>query len=115
VVTVHDVVKESDRVLLHPSAIFHAYASVDTPWVAQTLSHCTPVKQSKVLYNSIEHNATQFVGPHESRMHKYTTQTCSSGPDDPFLIDTGGGYHLRAPNLRSKPLSSFKSSILPFP
>jgi hypothetical protein len=31
------------------------------------------------------------------------------------LIDTGGGYHLRAPNLRSRPLSPFPSSILYFP
>jgi hypothetical protein len=35
VLTVHDVVKESGRVLPRPSAVFHAYASVDTPWVAQ--------------------------------------------------------------------------------
>jgi hypothetical protein len=32
---VHNAVKESGRVLPHPSAVFHAYASVDTPWVAQ--------------------------------------------------------------------------------
>jgi hypothetical protein len=35
VATVHDVVKESGRVLPHPSGIFHAYASADTPWVAR--------------------------------------------------------------------------------
>jgi hypothetical protein len=35
VATVHDAVKESGRVLPHPSAVFHAYASVDTPWVAR--------------------------------------------------------------------------------
>jgi hypothetical protein len=34
VATVHDTVKESGRVLPHPSVIFHAYASVDTQWVA---------------------------------------------------------------------------------
>ena len=33
--TVHDTVKESGRVLPHPSAVFHAYASTDTPWVAR--------------------------------------------------------------------------------
>jgi hypothetical protein len=38
VATVHDVVKESGQVLPHPSAVFHAYASVDTPWVPRTLS-----------------------------------------------------------------------------
>jgi hypothetical protein len=33
--TVHDTVKESGRALPHPSAVFHAYASTDTPWVAR--------------------------------------------------------------------------------
>jgi hypothetical protein len=31
------------------------------------------------------------------------------------LIDTGGGYHLGVPNLWSRPLSTFPSSILYFP
>jgi hypothetical protein len=31
------------------------------------------------------------------------------------IIDTGGGYHLRAPNIRSNHSSSFPSSILHFP
>jgi hypothetical protein len=35
VATVHDAVKESGRVLPHPSAFFHVYALADTPWVAQ--------------------------------------------------------------------------------
>jgi hypothetical protein len=35
VATIHDAIKESGRVLPRPSAIFHAYASVDTPWVAR--------------------------------------------------------------------------------
>jgi hypothetical protein len=34
VATIHDTVKESGRVLPHPSAVFHAYASRDTPWMA---------------------------------------------------------------------------------
>jgi hypothetical protein len=34
VAIVHDAVKESGQVLPHPSAVFHAYASADTPWVA---------------------------------------------------------------------------------
>jgi hypothetical protein len=33
VAIVHDVVKESGRVLPHPSGIFHAFASADTPCV----------------------------------------------------------------------------------
>jgi hypothetical protein len=35
VAIVHDAVKESGWVVPHPSAVFHAYASVDTPWVAR--------------------------------------------------------------------------------
>jgi hypothetical protein len=93
VAKVHDTVKESSRVLPHPSAVFHAYASVDTPWLARTLSHC------KVSSNSVTHDATQFVGPHKSHMRQYTIQTYSPGPDDRSLINTGGGYHLGAPNL----------------
>jgi hypothetical protein len=34
VAIVHDEVKESGRILPHPSVIFHMYASVDTAWVA---------------------------------------------------------------------------------
>jgi hypothetical protein len=34
VATVHDTVKESGQVLPHTSAVFHAYASADTPRVA---------------------------------------------------------------------------------
>jgi hypothetical protein len=50
-----------------------------------------------------------------SRMRQYTTQTCSSGPDDRSLTDTGGGYHLGAPNVRLDHSPSFLSSILHFP
>jgi hypothetical protein len=35
VATVHDTVKELGRVLPRPSAVFHAYASANTPWVAR--------------------------------------------------------------------------------
>jgi hypothetical protein len=35
VATVHDMVKESGRVLPRPSVIFHTYASLNTPWVAR--------------------------------------------------------------------------------
>jgi hypothetical protein len=58
VTIIHDAVKESGWVLPHPSAIFHVYASMDTPWVARTLSHCTSVKRGKVSSNSATHEAT---------------------------------------------------------
>jgi hypothetical protein len=53
--------------------------------------------------------------PIKSRMRQYITQTCSSGPDDRSLTDTGGGYHLEALNLISDHSSSFPYNILPFP
>jgi hypothetical protein len=53
--------------------------------------------------------------PIKSCMRQYTTQTCSSGPDDRSWTDTGGGYHLEALNFRLDHSSSFPSSILPFP
>jgi hypothetical protein len=85
VATVHDVVKESGRVLHHPTAVFPVYALADTPWVAQTLSHCRPVKRGKVSSNSATHEGTQFMGPQE----------ISYAP----VHNSGMGYHLGAPNL----------------
>jgi hypothetical protein len=58
VATIHDVTKKPGQVLPHTSAIFHVYASVDTPCVAWTLSHCTPMKQGKESSNSSTHEAT---------------------------------------------------------
>jgi hypothetical protein len=60
VTTIHDVTKKPGQVLPRPSAVFHAYASADTPWVAQTLSHYTSVKWGRVSSNSSTHEATQF-------------------------------------------------------
>jgi hypothetical protein len=95
--------------------VFHAYASMDTLWVAHALSHCTPVRYGRTASISAAHKATQFAGPHKSRMCQYITQTCSSGPDDQSLTDTGGGYRLGALNFRLDHSSSFPSSILYFP
>jgi hypothetical protein len=58
--TIHDVTKKPGQVLPHPSAVFHAYASADTSWVARTLSHYTSMKRGKVSSNSSIHEATQF-------------------------------------------------------
>jgi hypothetical protein len=60
VATIHEVTKKLGWVLPRPSVVFHAYASTDTPWVARTLSHCTPVKRGKVSSNSSTHEPTQF-------------------------------------------------------
>jgi hypothetical protein len=112
----HDVMKELGRVLPHPSVVIHAYASMDTPWVARTLSHCTPVKWGKVLSNSMTHEATKFAGPHKSLMRQYIIKCLFIRAQlMRALIDTGRGYHLGALNLWSRPLSTFPSSILHFP
>jgi hypothetical protein len=115
VATIHDVIKKSGRVLPHPSAVFHAYASVDIPWVARTLSHYTFVKWGKVSSNSSKHEATQF--------GNFICPVCVSTFKCLFIrtqptraiINTGGGYHLEALNIRSEHSPSFPSNILHFP
>jgi hypothetical protein len=114
VATIHNMTKKLGRVLPHTSAIFHAYASADTPWVAQTLSHYTSVKRGKVSSNSSTHEATQF-GDSICPVC-ISTFKCLFNRAQPTwaLIDRGGGYHLGAPNIRSDHSSSFSSSILHF-
>jgi hypothetical protein len=90
VATVHNTVKESGRVLPCPSAIFHPYASVDTPWVAQILSHYTPVKRGKISSNSVTHKATMLTGPHKSCMRQYIMKLAHRGQRiDPLLTQVG--------------------------
>jgi hypothetical protein len=115
VATIHDVTKKPGRVLPHPSVVFHLYVSTDIPWVARTLSHYTSVKQGKVSSNSSTHEATQFedsICPICIGIFK-----CFFIRTQPMraLTDTGGGYHLEAPNIRSDHSPSFPSSILHFP
>jgi hypothetical protein len=68
VATVHDDYQRLEPGPPYASAIFHVHASVDTPWVAGTLSHCTPVKYAGVSSNSVTVKATQFAGLHISNM-----------------------------------------------
>jgi hypothetical protein len=115
VATFHDVTKKPGRVLPRPNAIFHAYASVDIPWVARTLSHYTSVKWGKVSSNSSTHKATQFG---DSICHVcVSTFMCLFIRTQPTraIRDTGGGYLLEAPNIRLDHSPSFPSSILHFP
>jgi hypothetical protein len=115
VATVHDAVKESGRVLPRHSVVFHTYASADTPWVARTLSHCTPVKRGKVSSNSSSHKATMFRD--SMCLVCVSTFKClfNRAQSTRALTNTGGGNHLGALNFRSDHSSSFPSSILPFP
>jgi hypothetical protein len=121
VTTVHNAVKETIRTHLTLVHVFHAYATVNTPWVAHALSHFTPVRYGRIASNSEGHHGSQRYTKLlslrdliKSRMCQYTTQTCSLGPDDQSLTDTGGGYHLGALNFRSYHSPSFPSSILHF-
>jgi hypothetical protein len=60
VATIHNAVKEMIRAHLTLVHVFHAYASVDTPWVAHALSHCTLVRYGRIASVSATHDATQF-------------------------------------------------------
>jgi hypothetical protein len=60
VATVHNAVKETIRAHLTLVPVFHAYASVDTPWVAHALSHYTPVGCGRITSVLAAHDATQF-------------------------------------------------------
>jgi hypothetical protein len=81
VATIHDAVEETIRAHLTLVHVFHTYASVDTPWVAHALSHCTPVRYGMIASISVAHNATQFgdficpvrVSTFQMLVHSYPT------------------------------------------
>jgi hypothetical protein len=115
VTTIHDEVKETIRAHLTIVHVFHAYASMDTPWVAYALSHFTSVRYGTITSVSAIHDATQFgdsICPVCVSIFK-----CLFNRAQPTraLIDTGGGYHLKALNIRSDHSPSYPSSILHFP
>jgi hypothetical protein len=58
VATVHNVVKETIMAHLILVHVFHAYASTDTPWMADALSHFTPVRYGRIASVSAAHEAT---------------------------------------------------------
>jgi hypothetical protein len=60
VTTIHDVAKEMIRAHLTLVHISHAYATVDTPWVAHALSRCTPIRYGRIASILATHDATQF-------------------------------------------------------
>jgi hypothetical protein len=74
-------IKESGRVLSHPSACLPSDNLDKYPWVAHTLSQCTSIKRGKVSSNSVTVEATKFAEPHKSHMHQYIINACSSGPN----------------------------------
>jgi hypothetical protein len=115
VAIIHDEVKEMIRAHLTLVHVFHTYASTDTSWVAHALSHFTSVRYGRIASVSAAHDATQFgdsicpVCVNTFKCLFIRTQPTQT------LIDTGGGYHLEAPNIRSDHFPSIPSSILYFP
>jgi hypothetical protein len=95
--------------------VFHAYALVDTPWVAHVLSHFTSVRYGRIAFVSAAHVATQF---RDSICPVcVSTLKCLFIRTQPrrALYDSGGGYHLGALNIISDHSPSFPSCILHFP
>jgi hypothetical protein len=95
--------------------VFHAYASADTPWVSHARSHFTSVRYGRIASISAAHDASQFGD--SICLICVSTFKCLFNMAQPTraLIDSGGGYHLEALNIRSDHSSSFPSSILHFP
>jgi hypothetical protein len=112
VATIHDEVKETIMTHLTLVHIFYAYASADTPWVAHALSHFTSVRYGTITSVSAAHDTTQF--GNSICPVCVSTFKCLFIRTQPTraLIDTGGGYHLEAPNIRLDHSLSFPSSIL---
>jgi hypothetical protein len=107
VATIHDEVKETIMSRLTLVHVFHAYASTDTPWVARALSHFTSVRYGRIASVSAAHDATRF---RDSICPVcVSTFKCLFIRTQPTwaLIDTGGGYHLEALNIRSDHSPSF--------
>jgi hypothetical protein len=114
VATIHDEVKETIRAHLTLVHVFHAYVSADTPWVAHALSHFTSVRYGRIASVSAAHDATQF-GDSICPVCVSTFKCLFKRAQLTWaLIDSGGGYHLEAPNIRSDHSPSFPSSILHF-
>jgi hypothetical protein len=92
--------------------IFYAYASADTPWVAHALSPFTSVRWGTITSVSVAHDTTQF--GNSICPVCVSTFKCLFIRTQPTraLIDTGGGYHLEAPNIGLDHSLSFPSSIL---
>jgi hypothetical protein len=115
VATTHNKIKETIKAHLTLVHVFHAYASMDTPWVTHALSYFTSVRYGRIASVSAAHDATQFgdfICPvYVSTFKCLFIRTQSTRT----LIDTGEGYHLEAPNIRSDHSPSFPSSILYFP
>jgi hypothetical protein len=86
----------------YPSVVFHAKTSPGSPWVARTLSQyhpwsivgCRPTQRPSTLLS-----LRDPVNP--VCVSTQLNACCNRAQLTRSLIDTGGGYHLGAPNLTS--------------
>jgi hypothetical protein len=115
VATIHDEVKETIRAHLTLVHVFHVYASADTPWVAHALSHFTSVRYGRIASVSVAHDTTQFGD--SICLISVSTFKCLFIRTQPTraLINTGGGYHLEAPNIKSDHSLPPHPVFFPFP
>jgi hypothetical protein len=81
VATIHDEVKETIRTHLTLVHVFHAYALVDTPWVAHALSHFTSIRYGNSFCLSDTWRYLVW-GFHISRMQQYIQVLVHSDPTD---------------------------------
>jgi hypothetical protein len=114
VAIVHDVVKETIRAHLTLVHVCHTFASVDIPWVAYALCHCTSIRYGRIASISAAHDATKF-GDSICPVC-VSTFKCLFIRTQPTraLTNTSRGYNLGASNFRSDHSPFFISSILPF-
>jgi hypothetical protein len=113
VATIHDEVEETIRAHLTLVHVFHAYASVDTPWVAHALSHFTSIRYGRIASVSAAHNATQF-GDSMSRMHQYIQMLVQQGSTDTGLNRLRWGLPPRSSEYQIRPLPFLPIQYSPF-
>jgi hypothetical protein len=110
VATVHDAVKEMIRAHITLVHVFHVYASVDKPWVANALSHYTPIRYCRILLYQRHTTLLNLGIPYVSYASVHFKCLFIRTQPTRALNDTGGGYHLGA--LMSYPSSKKQNRSL---
>jgi hypothetical protein len=106
VATIQDEVNETIRAHLILVHVLHAYARrTHRGWPMHY-----PIMYGRIVFVSAAHDTTQF----EDSIYPVCISTYQM-PVHQGSTDTGGGYHLEAPNIRLDHSPSFSSSILHFP
>jgi hypothetical protein len=114
--TFHDNYQRVEPGPPYPSVIFHVKTSMDSPWVARTLSQCH-------LWSTVGCRPTQRPSTLLSLRDPInpvcaSTQLnacCNRAQLTRSLVDTGGGYQPQSSEYKNRSLSTFPSGILHFP